>query len=181
MILDLVRSKDKREPAIADPTAIEHARLWHCTFTTLSWLRQLTRLRTLVIATLPDPNLDFIAAMPRLEYLSVLHLPRLETVQPLAGLNALRVVRLSTLPSWDASGKTTEISSLAPLTALPRLGHLELFGVRPPSRSLAELETSVSLRTVRVSKYPRAEVARFRAATGWCDDFAPLPSVAGWH
>lgn len=100
---------------------------------------------------------------------------------PLAQLTRLRTVRLATLPSWDSSGKVTEVESLRPLVMLPELTHLELFGVRPESKSLSELEDAPGLTSVRVSRYPEAEVTRFRTVTGVADAYAPSPGVADWN
>lgn len=95
-------------------------------------------------------------------------------------LKALETLRLETPPSWDASSKTTDVASLEPLATLDRLRHVELFGVVPPDRCLGPLERCRSLTAVRVSHYPKAEVARFYAATGTSSSFAPEPGVVDW-
>lgn len=59
--------------------------------------------------------------------------------------------------------------------------YLELFGVRPTDHSLAALESAPALRTVRVSKYPKAEVSRYQSATGIADSFAPEPGDLEWY
>lgn len=89
-------------------------------------------------------------------------------------------MRLQTQPGWDASGRTTVVSSLRPLARLPRLRRLELFGVQPADRPLGDLEAAPDLVSARFSQYPRAEVERWYAATGASDAFAPSPGVADW-
>jgi len=141
----------------------------------------LTNLRVLVVAGYPDHDLGPVSALRHLEYLSLLDCRHVTDLSPLAEFPALRTLRLQSLPSWDSSGKVIEVDSLAPLARIPQLEHLELFGVCPqPERTLADLQPAPRLRTVRVSKYPNAEVARYRAATGTGDDFAPEPGISEW-
>lgn len=121
-----------------------------------------------------------LSELRRLEYLSVLDFAKVADLSPLADLNQLRVLRLHSPPSWDSSGRVIEVQSLAPLARLPRLEHLELFGVRPTDKSLAPLEAAPRLRTLRVSKYPKSEVARYRSAVAVTDEFAPLLPVPEW-
>lgn len=173
--LELMRDQSKLFPPVDEPEGIESVRVWHCKYKTLEPISGLRNLRGLVIATFPNEDLRLLSELKALEYLSILHLPKVEDLAPLTGLSHLKVVRLSTLPSWDSSGKTTTVESLAPLAQLPRLESLELFGVTPSERSLSALEDSASLTTVRVSKYPDLEVERFRSATGATDDWAPEP------
>jgi hypothetical protein len=96
---------------------------------------------------------------------------------PLADLHRLKILSLSTLPSWDASGQVTEVRSFAPLGRLPALKHLGLFGVVPRGRSLKALERCPNLVSVCVSKFPKAEVKRFREATGIVRDDFPAPTA----
>src|SRR4051812_35241726 len=177
---DLMRDKAKAMPSDPDGAEVRALRVWHCNYGSLAPVVQYPNLTTLVVATYPDADLEPLASLNGLEYLSLLHLPRVTDLAPLAQLTSLRTVRLATLPSWDSSGKVTEVDSLRPLALLPGLAHLELFGVRPASESLRDLEDAKGLISVRVSKYPKAEVARFRDVTGATDDFAPSPVVADW-
>jgi hypothetical protein len=156
-------------------------RVWHCNYQSLAAIRRYPDLQTLVIATYPDETLGPVAALERLEYLSILHLPGVTDLAPLGRLERLRTLRLATLPSWDSSGKVTTVQSLAPLAELPHLAHLELFGIRPEDRSLRDLEGAPNLVNVRVSKYPKPEVRRFYEATGWSDRFAPDHGVSDWQ
>ncbi|WP_323791446.1 hypothetical protein [Nocardioides sp.] len=181
MFRDLMRDKTKTMPTDPDAADVTALRVWHCNYESLALVMQYQHLKTLVVATYPDADLEPVASLDDLEYLSLLHLPGVTDLAPLARLTNLRTLRLSTLPSWDSSGKVTEVDSLRPLVMLPKLTRLELFGVRPASRSLGDLEDSTSLVSVRVSKYPQAEVARFRDVTGLSDGFAPAPGVADWN
>ena len=176
-----MRDKTKAMPTDPDSAEVTALRVWHCNYVLLAPLVQYPNLSTLVVATYPDADLEPIASLNRLEYLSLLHLPGVTDLAPLAQLTHLRTIRLATLPSWDSSGRATEVDSLRPLALLPKLTHLELFGVRPSSKSLHDLEGAASLASVRVSKYPKAEVKRFRDVTGATDAFAPPPGVADWN
>ena len=171
--LSLVRDERRAMPDVADAQSVRTARIWHCKYRTLEPLSELIGLEGLIIATFPDPDLESLSTLKSLRYLRILHLPHVRHLDPLAGLDRLEVLTLETLPSWDASGKVTEVESLQPLTRLSALKHLQLFGVRTPQRSLAQLEDIPSLESVRLSKWPTAEVARFRSRTGIPDTPAP--------
>jgi hypothetical protein len=176
-----MRDKTKAMPTDPDAAEVTALRVWHFNYVSLAPVVQYRNLTNLVVATYPDADLAPLASLTWLEYQSILHLPDVTDLAPLAHLANLRTVRLATLPGWDSSGKTTEVDSLRPLAALPKLTHLELFGVRPASKSLRELEGAANLASVRVSKYPKAEVSRFHDVTGLSDAFAPSPGVAGWN
>jgi hypothetical protein len=90
-------------------------------------------------------------------------------------LRSLVTLRLATLPSWDSSGRTTAVSSIEPITALPNLLHLELFGIVPPKGSLGVLDRCPALLSVRLHKFDGNEVSDFYARNAVSDEFAPLP------
>lgn len=173
MHLELIRDKAKVFPEVKEPLSVETLRLWHCSYRTLEPISDLTGLRGLIVASYPDSTFDPLSGLKDLEYLSVLHMPKIDAIAPISGLSRLRVLRLSTLPGWDASGRTTQVESLEGLARLSHLRHIELFGVLPRDGSLGALEGCLNLESVRVSKYPKAEVERFRRATGLSDAFAP--------
>jgi hypothetical protein len=176
-----MRDKVKTLPIDDKAASVTALRVWHCNYASLVDLDRYTNVRTLVVATYPDADLEPIAALEQLEYLSVLHLPNVVDLSPLSRLRHLRTVRLAASPSWDSSGKVTTVESLEPLAKLAHLAHLELFGIRSVNRSLRELESAPSLVSVRVSKYPKQETARFYSHTGLSDAFAPGPDVGDWH
>lgn len=175
MHLELMRITECEFPTVPDPEQIVSARIWHCKFESLGPLAQLTRLRTLVIGTFPDETFDVLAQLPELEYLRILHFPHVHDLEPLASLHRLVSLSLATAPSWDASGKTQLVESLEPITRLPVLQHVELFGVQPANKSLEALVACPSLRTARFSRYPAKEVERFFAATHVTDAHGPEP------
>lgn len=175
-----MRDPAKEFPSLAAPAAVTALRIWFCKYRTLRPMADLTSLQTLVIAGYPDPDFTPLRTLTHLAYVSVLDFARVTDLTPLAGLHSVRTLRLHSPPSWDASGRVIEVDSLAPIADLPRLEHLELFGVRPSSGSLAELEAAPSLRTVPVSRYSTSEVARYRRATGVASNFAPAPPVPDW-
>lgn len=176
-----MRDKAKAMPVDADAATATALRVWHCNYQSLAALSSYPNLRTLVIASYPDADLEPIATLEQLEYLSLLHLPNVTDLAPLRQIQSLRILRLATLPSWDSSGRVTAVDSLRPLVQLPRLAHLELFGIRPADQSLRDLEAAPSLESVRVSKYPKREVRRFYEVTGLSDSFAPGPGVSDWN
>jgi hypothetical protein len=176
--LELMRDPSRIYPQVADPDSVYSAKVWFCKYRSLGSLAELCNLEELVIAGFPDESFECLARLEGLRFLSVLHMPKIFDIAPLARLTQLTSLSLSTLPSWDASRKTTNIQSLEPLAAIPGLAHLELFGVCPPDKLLAPLEKCRRLQTVRVSQYPRAETSRFYAATNIDDRFNAAPSFS---
>ena len=171
--LELIRDPARTFPSVADPDTVRQATIWHCRYSSLAPLAELRQLERLVIATLPDASLEFLGRLEQLRYLRIMHMPKVSDIEPLAGLTQLTSLSLSTLPGWDASGKTTTIRSLEPLAAMPALAHLELFGICPPDKSLAPLEKCKHLRTACVSRYPAAEVDRFFRTTRVANQINP--------
>ena len=178
MFVDLMRDKAKQMPVMADPLAIESLRIWHCSYTTLDPLTALKNLRALTIATFPDKSLDALGTLENLQELRILHLAKVDDLQPLAKLAHLESLALETLPSWDASKKRTVVASLEPLTHIPGLKHLSLIGVISSDRSLAVLERCKSLVSAIFHGYPKEEIARFFAVTG-VENAHKLPFHAG--
>lgn len=174
--LELIRDGSRAFPEVEDPEAIRSARIWFCKYKSLEQLVNLRNLEELVIAGFPDDSFEYIGTLEKLNLLNILHMPKVSDIGPLADLKRLATLSLSTLPSWDSSRKTSTILSLEPLASIPKLAHLELFGLCPPDKSLLPLENCKCLQTARVSQYPRVEVARFYAKTGLANHFNPEPS-----
>jgi hypothetical protein len=173
MHVELMRDTRTEMPALNPET--ESLRIWHCNYRTLHHVASLRKLRTLIVATYPDETLALLAQLSELRHLRIVHLPKVRDLAPLAGLTRLETLELATLPSWDASGKTTIVESLEPLAALPSLTHLALFGVVSKTKSLAALERCPALVSVRVSKYPKAETSRLYATGKISADDVPEP------
>jgi len=174
----LLRDQARSFPSGPLDTSIQSLRIGHCKYQSLRGLGGFPHLRVLDIASYPDTTLDPIGDLLELRYLRILHLPKVRSLAPLERLGELLTLALETLPSWDSSGRITEVETLEPIANLPRLRHLVLFGVRPMDQSLKPLQASKSLRSVRVQRYPRAEVARFYSETHWSDAHVPEPSAA---
>jgi hypothetical protein len=175
MHLDLLGRDVKAFPAVEDPAAVRSVKLWDCKFSA-SPVREFENLEGLEVFSLRDASLGFLADLEALRYLSIIHMPKVADLEPLRQLRVLEVLRLHTLPSWDSSGKRTVVASIEPVAALSSLRHLELFSVVPPDRSLAPLERCTTLVTARFHGFPKREVARFEAAAGLPNHFAPTPS-----
>lgn len=170
-----MRDKSPGMPAVDSPGSLRTLRVWHCSYYTLSAIAGFGALEGLEIATFPDESFDVLADLKDLRYLHVVHLPHVTDLGPLSRLSSLKTLRLATLPSWDSAGRTTIVESLDPLTELPSLQHVELFGVVPKDGSLAALERCQALRTARFSKYRESEVQRFYEATSLAASPAPAP------
>jgi hypothetical protein len=173
--ITLAGDKQATMPPI-DPK-VEILTVWHCRYRTLRPIQALRRLTDLIIASYPDDTLEFLSSLKHLRDLRIMHLPHVRDLSPLAELRQLETLGLATLPSWDASGRVTEVRSLAPLARMRGLKYLALFGVVPKGRSLAAIARCPKLVTARLSKYPKAEMRRFYERTGISDD--PLLPPAG--
>jgi len=164
-------------PVLPEALTVDSLRIWHCSYETLEPVQYLENLRVLTIGTFPDSRLDFFAKLRRLEYLRIVHLPKVIDLSPLSELTSLHSLSLETLPSWDASGKRTEVTSLEGLAKLPQLRHLDLLGVVPKERNLNDVMRCRHLKSARFHGYPKQEVEHFYVATGVTSAFVPEPAV----
>ena len=177
MHLELTRETSRNFPTVAKPTDVRSARVWHCKFATLTPLASLTNLETLVIATVPDNSLSFLEPLRKLRCLHIVHMPKVRDLSSIGLLENLINVSLATSPGWDASRKFQCVQSLEPLARLPRLKHLELFGVVPEDRNLDALRECRALVSARFSGYRKEDVAAFYELMAVTDDRAPQPEV----
>lgn len=161
-----VWDKAKEFPVVEDPCSYEWARIWNCNYSTLDRLRDFTSLKKLEILSYPDENLDFLSDLNALEHLQIVHLPNVTKLDPLQHLYKLSYLELSTLPSWDSSGKKTVVESIYPISQLSSLQVLHLFGVINPDRSLEQLFVMKQLKKARFNKWPKSEINKFYKATG---------------
>ncbi|WP_229500079.1 leucine-rich repeat domain-containing protein, partial [Pseudoduganella ginsengisoli] len=169
-------NRSKTFPKLVSPLMLRTARIWHCGYRTLAPVGELGNLEELVIGSLPDSSMEFLCKLSRLRYLRILHMPKITDVAAIERLTNIEVLSLSTSPGWDAAGKCTVVDSLMPLAKLPRLKHLELFGVRPANKSLCDLQRCPALESARFSRYPADETARFYRETGALNVCAPESS-----
>jgi hypothetical protein len=175
MHLELMRDSAVDFPSIAEPESVRTYGFGHCRYRTLAPLIQFRFLLAVDIATYPDETLDHISNLDELRYLRIIHMPKVADLDPPEHLARLGTVSLNTLPSWDASSKRTVVRSIAPLTKLPALEHVELLGVVPADRSLAPLQEIRGVKTGRFHGIPKKEVERFFRMSGVSNDFAPKP------
>lgn len=178
MHLDLMREVATDFPKIDNKNEVTSLRIWHCKYRTLEGIRQFSNLHTLVVAKWPDTSLSILSEVG-LEYLRIVHLPKIHDLAPLRGLQRLRSLSLQTLPSWDPSGKVQQVESLEPISQLSNLEHLELFGVVSTDKSLSAIENCKKLVSARFSKYPKQEITRYYAATGVSDAHIPRAEFEG--
>ena len=162
-------------PEIAEAANVTTLRVWHCKYRSLESLRQFTNLSGLDVLPFPDASLDAVGELGCLRFLSILHLPKVSDLGPLSRLKSLTALRLSTLPSWDASGKKTTVASFEPLAQLAELRHIELLSVVAADNSLRTLERLPLLETANVHGFPKDEVARFFTSSGINKAHVPNP------
>lgn len=149
-------------PDLDDPLTITHARVLACKYEDWNGIGRLTNLISLEVSDWLGSDFSPLQSLTSLEQLKITHLPRISSLAPLAGLVSLKRLILETIPSWDSSGKVTEIETLAPLRDLP-LEEVNLFGVRPQSKAVDDLLDIKTLRRVRLSKFAAKEIKRINA------------------
>lgn len=173
MHLEYLRSAEQELPSTPDALAVRSVKVWYCKFKSLAGLAAYRNVERLVIAGYPDASLEVLSGLSNLRRLELLHFPNVTDLAPLESLEALEELALACLPSWDASGKRHQISSLSPLCSLPRLSAIELLGVVPVDLSLSALAACRGFRSDRLSGYPSSEVERFYQSTGAVNAFLP--------
>lgn len=173
LTIDLMRDPQAVMPISPESEEATHLRIWHCGYKTLKPLSGFSKLRSLVIGTVPDSSLEWLANLSQLLYLRIVHLPKVKDLQPISRLKHLNTLCLETSPAWDAKSRRQFVESLAPICTLPALEHVQIFGVMDSTRSLDCLTRCPSLRTARFSGYDSVEVERFFSATGVENAYAP--------
>jgi hypothetical protein len=162
--LELTGDTSSRFPDMPVPDRFFSARIMHCSYRTLAPLVTFTNLIHLEIAAYPDETLEPIGHLTQLEELSILHLPRVTDLSPLASLPNLHRLDLMTSPSLESPGNLMEVTSLAPLCALPNLEEVNLLGVRPPDQRVDDLLKCPALRIATITGYPELEIERLKEA-----------------
>src|SRR5690349_649805 len=107
MHLDLMHDTRTQMPDIQP--AVKSLRIWHCKYRTLGPVSRLENLKVLVVATFPDDSFMLLRSLRDLQYLRILHMPKVHDLSPLAELRCLETLSLETTPGWDASGKVTTV------------------------------------------------------------------------
>lgn len=149
-------------PALENPLTITHARVMACRYENWDAIGALVNLVSLEVFDWLAPSFDALRPLQRLEQLQVQHLPLVTSLEALGSLGSLRRLILETRPSWDGS-RVTQVDTLAPLRGLP-LEEINMFGVRPASKSVEDLLAIPTLRKARLSKFAVKEIKRLNAA-----------------
>jgi len=159
--VDIRGDRARKFPLLEDPLSITHARVMACKFEDWAPIARLTNLVSLEVFDWLAPDFEPLRPLTRLVQLRVQHLPNVTRLDGLADLKSLRRLILETRPSWDGS-KVTQVESLGPLRGLP-LEEINMFGVRPVSKSVDDLLAIPSLRRARLSKFAAKEIKRINA------------------
>ncbi|WP_248581758.1 hypothetical protein [Nocardioides sp. InS609-2] len=145
-------------PRLDDPLTITHARMFACRYERWDAIGALTNLVSLEVFDWLAPTFDALRPLQRLEQLRVQHLPHVTSLDALGSLSSLRRLILETRPSWDGS-KVTQVDTLEPLRGLP-LEEVNMFGVRPASKSVDDLLAIPTLKKARLPKFAAKEIRR---------------------
>ncbi len=175
MQLEFIRDAAKAMPLVPEAEKLRSLCVWHCKYQTLQPLGAFRSLRVLKIAGVPDNTLEFLRELDRLEWLSIVHLPKVTSLHPIAALRNLQFLELQTLPSWDASNKRTVVESLGPLAELPNLRHVSLLSVVPMDHSLMALNGCRTLQSGKFHGYPAGEAERFLTESSIGNAHIPEP------
>jgi len=115
-------------------------------------LASLQELPNLTALELDDPPTLFgLERVIGLQCLVLRHFRRIKSLTPIGVISSLRVLSLSTIPSWDASRRSLEVDSLDPLSKLANLESLRMIGVKPLDARLDPLSRLTQLRHLHIS------------------------------
>ena len=160
-----MRDRSGRGLSHDQPRHVLSLRVWYSRVTDWTALAAFANLQMLEVAGYDHDNLEPVGCLRHLKHLRLVHFPRVSSIAPLANLSALEALALESLPSYDASGKHLSVESFSPLSALPDLRQLRIFGVRASDRSLHALSQIVSLSTVHIGLgFAASEYAALRSA-----------------
>jgi hypothetical protein len=125
-----------------------------------------------------------LRAFRDLAVLKVQGAAKVRDLAPLASLTTLRELVIATPTGSDGSGRTIDVASYTPLTALTALERLVLIAVRPLDGDLAALGRMTHLRELQVSGVPEFTVEDYaRLAVALPDtesrDLAPYCVIKG--
>lgn len=143
--LTVCPTKKGQLAAIAAAAGVEQLELRHIGKEGLGAVPVLPRLTALKLDVFRGESLEGIERFAGLTHLEIWHAPKVASLEPLAALEHLEWLAISTPPSWDISRKTLKVESYAPLGELARLRLLALTGIEPRDRSLAALHRLAAL------------------------------------
>jgi hypothetical protein len=148
-------------PLLEEPLSITHARVLACRYQRWDAIGSLTNLVSLEVIDWHGSDLEALRPLAKLEQLSITHLPRVTSLDPLSDLTALRRLILGLMASQYYNGKFHEVESLAPLSGLP-LEEVTLLGVRPASKAVDDLLAIPTLTKALVVRFAAKERNRLR-------------------
>lgn len=139
-------------------------RIWNVGFRRFADLAALTNLVELTVLDWKDETFEPLRGLVGLERLTVIHFPKVSSLEPLTRLSNLEALTLETLPSWDVR-KQQVVDSLAPLGGMTRLRMLRLGGVYARDENLAPLRGMHDLELLGLGNtYPQRALAELAAA-----------------
>ena len=75
---DLVRDTEKQLPDI--PIDTQKLRIWYCKYRTLEAVRRLPLINELVIAGMPDADINYLSQLKHLKHLSIVGLAKVKNI-----------------------------------------------------------------------------------------------------
>ena len=156
---------------LADFASLTSVSLVAPRLTSLAPLRALRRLQALELDD--PPTLSGLDSLSDLKCLVLRHFRRIRSLSLVEPLSRLRVLSMSTIPSWDASRRCLEVDSLEPCSRLSGLESLCLMGVRPLKGRLEPLQRLVSLKYLHISHVYQFELEDYAALA------RALPNASG--
>jgi hypothetical protein len=141
--------------------SLTSVRLVNPRITSLAPLSGLSHLEAL---SLDDPpTLNELDGLGNLKCLVLRHFRRVRSLSLVGALSRLRMISMSTIPSWDASRRCLEVESFEPLSKLHDLEWLYLMGVMPLDRQLVPLHGLDRLKDLQISHVFKFELKDYAA------------------
>lgn len=143
----------KQYAIVAKLQHLDFLRIDFCGKHRLQEIGRHSHVKALELNVFHPESLEGLESFAALEYLFIVHAPKITSFAPLASLAQLKGLLVTTPPSWDASRRTIRIQTIAPLSNLRQLEQLSLTGVEPTTDGLQPLH-ELTLEALHISHVP---------------------------
>jgi hypothetical protein len=126
-------------------------------------------------------SLEILSEHRDIEALNLRHFPKIVSLnlEPVSQLEQLKYLSLSTIPGWDGSGKTLNIDSFLPLTALKNLKEISIIDVIPLKDGVEPIGKIKSLEKVSLARkfYQLEDYAKLKKLMPQLEGIEPISQM----
>jgi hypothetical protein len=117
--------------------------------------------RAVTIFEYPFDSLAPMAPLAGIEVLKIQDSGALRSLDGAGAIYGVKQLVVGTPPTWDGTGRRTEVDSFRPLQALSSLERLLLLGVRPKDLDLTPIMQMTHLREVDIGGVPEFTIVHY--------------------